>query len=99
MRAVDGDGNSFRRQRIFIRNTLVPRSLRGTQAVFSDIGTPTGNKKFNVYDFLKQELIRKGIPEDEIAFIHDAHSDKQKEELFADMRSGRKTNPPVEARP
>jgi len=58
--------------------------------VFSDIGTPTGKKEFNVYSFLKEELVKKGIPRDEIAFIHDAKNDKQKEELFADMRAGRK---------
>ena len=69
---------------------VASQDFKGTQVVFSDIGTPTGKKGFNVYDFLKGELIKKGIPRDEIAFIHDAKNDKQKEELFADMRSGRK---------
>ena len=87
---VDGDGKLFQAAENIYQEYIGFQELKGTQAVFCDIGTPTGNKKFNVYDFLKQELIRKGIPEDEIAFIHDAHSDKQKEELFADMRSGRK---------
>nr|WP_243271659.1 SNF2-related protein [Enterocloster clostridioformis] len=87
---VDGDGKLFQAAENIYQEYIGSQEFKGTQAVFCDIGTPTGNKKFNVYDFLKQELIRKGIPENEIAFIHDAHSDKQKEELFADMRSGRK---------
>ncbi len=87
---VDGDGKLFQAAENIYQEYIGSQEFKGTQAVFCDIGTPTGNKKFNVYDFLKQELIRKGIPEEEIAFIHDAHSDKQKEELFADMRSGRK---------
>lgn len=44
---------------------------------------------FSVYDDLKQKLVREGIPEREIAFIHDAKTDLQKQELFAKVRSGR----------
>ena len=87
---VDGDGKLFQAAENIYQEYIGSQEFKGTQVAFCDIGTPTGTKKFNVYDFLKQELIRKGIPEDEIAFIHDAHSDKQKEELFADMRTGRK---------
>lgn len=57
------------------------------QLVFSDISTPTG-KGFSVYNDIKQKLIAKGIPEDEIAFIHDANTDVQKEKLFAKVRAG-----------
>lgn len=60
----------------------------GTQLVFSDIGTPSPNK-FNVYDELKKKLIEKGIPEDEIAFIHDAKTDVQRQKLFDNTQSGK----------
>lgn len=46
------------------------------------------NSKFSVYDDLKQKLIAKGIPENEIAFIHDANTDLQKDTLFGKVRSG-----------
>lgn len=63
---------------------------KGTQIVFSDIGTPGPGKYFTVYDYLKQELIKKGIPEEEICFIHDASTDEQRDRMFSDMRAGRK---------
>jgi N12 class adenine-specific DNA methylase len=62
--------------------------IKGTQIIFCDIGTPNGKKKFNVYDALKQELIVRGMPENEICFIHDAKNDKQREDMFSKMRSG-----------
>lgn len=46
------------------------------------------SSKFSVYDDLKEKLIKRGIPSDEIAFIHDANTDVQKEELFGKVRSG-----------
>jgi len=58
-----------------------------TQLVFCDLSTPTGNG-FNVYQDLKDKLVAKGIPADEIRFIHEANSDAQKEALFAKVRSG-----------
>lgn len=61
----------------------------GCQLIFSDIGTP-GGKDFDVYNYVKAELIKKGIPENEIAFIHDAKTDAQREILFKEMRIGRK---------
>ena len=64
--------------------------IRGTQIIFSDIGTPGSGKQFTVYDYLKQELIKKGIPEEEICFIHDAKTDEQRDRLFAEMRGGKK---------
>lgn len=62
-------------------------AARSTQMIFSDSGTPT-SKKFNVYDEMKRLLIDKGIPEEEIVFIHDAKNDKQREEMFEKMRKG-----------
>lgn len=64
-------------------------NIRGTQIVFSDIGTPSSNK-FNVYSYIKEQLINKGIDSNEIAFIHDAKTEVQREKLFSDMRNGNK---------
>jgi hypothetical protein len=61
---------------------------RSTQHVFCDLSTPHGYGKFNVYDDLKQKLIAKGIPENEIAFIHEANTEVKKKELFAKVRKG-----------
>lgn len=62
-----------------------------TQLIFSDIGVPHDNdkKRFCVYDDIKKKLIEKGIPADEIKFIHDAKNESSKEKLFSDVRSGK----------
>lgn len=59
-----------------------------TQMVFCDLSTPHGDGKFNVYDDLKKKLVTMGIPEDQIAYIHDANSEVQKKELFGKVRNG-----------
>lgn len=64
--------------------------INGTQVIFCDVGTPGGNKEFSLYDYIKEQLINKGIPEKEICFIHDANTDKQKENMFASVRNGTK---------
>lgn len=64
--------------------------FKGTQIIFSDIGTPKADGQFNVYDALKEELIKRGVAEDDICFVHDAKTDAQREALFAKMRSGEK---------
>ena len=61
---------------------------RSTQLIFCDFSTPSKDKGFNVYDDIKQKLIASGVPEQEIAFIHDADTEKKKDELFAKVRSG-----------
>ncbi|MCL2342644.1 MAG: helicase [Firmicutes bacterium] len=61
---------------------------RLTQLVFSDLSTPHGDGAFNVYDDLKSKLIARGIPAEEIAFIHEAHNEAQKKEIVAKVRSG-----------
>ena len=61
---------------------------RSTQMVFCDLSTPHGDGKFNVYDALRDSLIAKGIPKEEIAYIHSANSEAQKKELFGKVRSG-----------
>ena len=57
-----------------------------TQLIFCDLSTP--GKGFNVYDDIKTKLIARGVPETEIAFIHDANTDEKKKALFAKVRSG-----------
>ena len=61
---------------------------RSTQLVFCDMSTPKNNEEFSVYDDIKEKLMKLGVPEKEIAFIHDANSEKQKEELFGQVRKG-----------
>ncbi|SHI10995.1 Adenine-specific DNA methylase, N12 class [Sporanaerobacter acetigenes DSM 13106] len=58
------------------------------QLIFCDMSTPKGDGSFNVYDDIKNKLIDKGVPREEIAFIHDAKNEKQKDELFTKVRSG-----------
>lgn len=59
-----------------------------TQLVFCDLSTPHYDGTFNVYDDIKTKLKAKGIPENEIAFIHDAKTEIQKKELFGKVRTG-----------
>lgn len=61
---------------------------KSTQLIFCDYSTPKKDGSFNVYDDIKGKLISKGVPPDEIAFIHDATTEAAKEELFAKVRSG-----------
>jgi len=59
-----------------------------TQLVFCDLSTPKNDGTFNVYDDIKAKLAARGIPEAEIAFIHDADTEAKKKELFAKVRTG-----------
>ena len=61
---------------------------RSAQLVFCDLSTPHGDGKFNVYDDLRDKLIAKGIPKEEIAYIHSANSEIQKKEMFGKVRNG-----------
>ena len=61
---------------------------QSTQLVFCDLSTPHNDGSFNVYDDLKKKLVAKGVPEEEIAFIHAAGTEAQKKELFGKVRSG-----------
>lgn len=67
------------------------REKRLTQLVFSDLATPKENpeKEFDIYNDIKKKLVRKEVPSEEIAFIHDADTDAKKAKLFADVRSGK----------
>ena len=61
---------------------------KSAQLVFCDLSTPHHDGKFNVYDDIRKKLIEEGIPESEIAFIHDADTDAKKKDLFSKVRSG-----------
>ena len=56
--------------------------------MFCDLSTPKSDGTFNVYDDLKTKLIDMGVPEEEIAYIHNANTDTKKAELFTKVRSG-----------
>lgn len=64
------------------------KEQKSTQLVFCDLSTPHGDGKFNVYDDLKAKLVRMGVPETEITFIHDAKTEAQKAALFTNVRAG-----------
>ena len=62
---------------------------KSTQLIFCDLSTPHNDGKFNVYDDIKKKLIAKGVPENEIAFIHNADTEAKKKELFSKVREGK----------
>ena len=61
---------------------------KSTQMIFCDLSTPHNDGQFNVYDDLKKKLLDRGIPEAEIAYIHNAKTEAAKKELFGKVRSG-----------
>lgn len=63
-------------------------SKRSAQLIFCDLSIPKEDGTFNVYDDLKKKLMEKGVPEAEIAFIHDANTEVRKTELFSKVKSG-----------
>ena len=61
---------------------------KATQLVFCDLSTPKNDVTFNVYDDMREKLIARGIPAEQVRFIHEATTDAQKKELFGKVRSG-----------
>ncbi len=61
---------------------------KAAQLIFCDLSTPKNDGSFNVYDDIREKLIRRGVPAEQIRFIHEATTDVQKKELFAKVRSG-----------
>ena len=59
-----------------------------TQMIFCDLSTPKGEGVFSVYDDIRSKLVEMGVPENEIAYIHDAKTEAQKKDLFAKVRAG-----------
>ena len=64
------------------------KEKKATQLVFSDMSTPKNNGDFSIYNDIKDKLIELGVPEKEIAFIHDAKKDEEKEKIFSKVREG-----------
>ena len=64
------------------------KEQKSAQLIFCDLSTPKGDGTFNVYEDIKNKLMEKGVPENEIAFIHDANTELRKAELFAKVRGG-----------
>ncbi|MBQ3514709.1 MAG: helicase [Lachnospiraceae bacterium] len=64
------------------------KEQKSAQLIFCDLSTPKGDGTFNVYEDIRDKLIEKGVPKEEVAFIHDANTEKRKAELFAKVRSG-----------
>ena len=64
------------------------KEQKSAQLIFCDLSTPKGDGTFNVYEDIRNKLIEKGVPPEEIAFIHDANTETRKAELFAKVRSG-----------
>ena len=62
---------------------------KSTQLVFCDFSTPKNDGSFNLYDDIRDKLIAKGVPKEEIAFIHEADSEAKKKELFSKVRQGK----------
>ena len=100
---VDGKLNKVVENVLYEYRKAEQEGIIGTQLIFSDIGTPRSGWKeemltvswaeadtFDVYNYLKTELVKQGIPADQIAFIHDAKTDAARDALFREMRSGTK---------
>ena len=64
------------------------KEQKTTQLIFCDLSTPKGDGTFNVYDDVRNKLTEKGIPKEEIAFIHEYNTEVKKAELFAKVRAG-----------
>ena len=64
------------------------KEQKSAQLIFCDLSTPKGDGTFNVYEDIRDKLMAKGVPENEIAFIHDANTETRKAELFGKVRSG-----------
>ena len=64
------------------------KEQKSAQLIFCDLSTPKGDGTFNVYEDIRDKLMAKGVPEQEIAFIHNANTETRKAELFAKVRSG-----------
>ena len=61
---------------------------RGTQLIFCDLSTPKADGTFNVYDDVREKLVARGVPREEVAFIHEYNTETKKADLFAKVRTG-----------
>ena len=99
--SVDGKLNKVVENVLYEYHRAEKEGKTGTQLIFSDIGTPKRSwseemltaqwheiGSFDVYNYIKTELVKQGIPAEEIAFIHNAKTDAQRDALFREMRAG-----------
>uniref|UniRef100_UPI004029C40E DEAD/DEAH box helicase family protein n=1 Tax=Faecalibacterium prausnitzii TaxID=853 RepID=UPI004029C40E len=61
---------------------------KGTQLIFCDLSTPKADGTFNVYDDVREKLVARGVPREEVAFIHEYNTETKKADLFAKVRAG-----------
>src|SRR6266567_2236025 len=90
----DGDAKVYQAARTIHRIWADGRERRLTQAVFCDMSTPSADR-FNVYDELRAKLLAAGIPEQEIAYIHQADTDQKNQALFDSVNAGFFLNVPA----
>lgn len=64
------------------------KEQKSAQLIFCDLSTPKGDGTFNVYEDIRKKLVEKGVPPEEVAFIHEANTELRKAELFGKVRSG-----------
>lgn len=64
------------------------KDTQATQLIFCDLSTPKTDGTFNVYDDVRNKLVERGIPKEQIAFIHEYNTEVKKAELFAKVRAG-----------
>ena len=79
---------------VYLTVTIWQQSTDKTQLIFSDLSTPTGKKAkgddaFCAYEEIKNQLMLRGVPEEQICFIQDYKSSKAKQKLFMDVRKGK----------
>ncbi len=74
--------------RMLSRYGRTGKDTQATQLIFCDLSTPKTDGTFNVYDDVKKKLVERGIPKEEIAFIHEYNTEVKKAELFAKVRAG-----------
>ena len=87
MLKITNDGRKLALDQRLI-NDLLPDEPESKVNLWVDLSTPKADGTFNVYDDVREKLVAKGIPREEIAFIHEANTETKKAELFAKVRSG-----------
>ena len=71
-----------------VMQNIIDDKTLDIQLVFCDLSTPKNDGTFNVYDDMREKLIARGIPAEQVRFIHEATTDAQKKKLFGKVRSG-----------
>ena len=88
---IYNEGNSEKLTQLVFCDLSTPRGKATNDkeaAALADAAEETGNGNFNIYDDIREKLVAQGIPREEVAFIHEANTEKRKSDLFAKVRSG-----------